>query len=275
MKFKLFETISSYIKNPKNKVLVISDPDTSVARKLVEKYCKKYGLKKSYDLQGVSFEKIQIPYPISDNTKHLFAEGDILISDFVSEWSKDRFDEIMDEALKCRQELKKPLIVIGWFNEADINKYVEEGKVIADTVNYDVWMQWAKMPNENGESNIHPWVTSFLEKHPDYWLALTDGGYPLGWKGVSGVLSRVEKDVEMYNDPDNFVYSNGEPLTNREKNKIERYKQRGKLPIELRAYAKIIGDKYVMDIEMIAVPQVGTLMAKYFAEYVQELKNTN
>ena len=270
MKFKLFETISSYIKNPENKVLVINDPDTDVPFRFVENHCKNAHLKPFFDFHIVYEEQMQK----TNDTTRLFAESDVLIPFFPDGCSKYGFEEIIIGAMKWQQELKKPLIVIGWFNEADINKYVEEGKVIADTVNYDVWMQWAKMPNENGKTNIHPWVISFLEKHPDYWL-LTDGGYPLGWKRVSGVLSRVEKDVEMYNDPDNFVYSNGEPLTNREKNKIERYKQRGKLPIELRAYAKIIGDKYVMDIEMIAVPQVGTLMAKYFAEYVQELKNTN
>lgn len=273
MKFKLVETISSYIKNPNNKVLVISDPDTGITKNLVEKYCEESRLKKTYDLQADSFDSIQIPHP--DNTKRFFVEGDVLVSDFVEEWSKERCNEILEKALKLQQEQNKPLIVIGWFDEADINKYVEEGKVIADTVNYDVWMQWAKMPNENGESNIHPWVTSFLEKHPDYWLALTDGGYPLGWKGVSSVLARVEKDVEMYNDPENFRYPNGEPLSNREKKKIERYKSRNEIPITLRQYAIIRGDKCVLDIRNIAAVQVGTLMAKYFAEYVQELKNTN
>jgi len=273
MEFKIFETISSYIRNPENKVLVINDPDTNVPFRFVENFCKNAHLKHFFDYHNE--DQIQIPWPASNNTTRLFAESDVLIPYFPDGCSKDGFEEIIIGAMKWQQELKKPLIVIGWFDEADINKYVEEGKVIADTVNYDVWMQWAKMSNENGKSNIHPWVISFLEKHPDYWLALTDGGYPLGWKGVSGVLARVEKDVDMYNDPDNFVYPNGEPLTNREKNKIERYKQRGELPIELGAYAKIIGDKYVMDIEMIAGPQVGTLMAKYFAEYVQEMKNTN
>lgn len=233
MKFKLLETISSYIKNPENKVLVISDPDTSVARKLVEKYCKKYGLKKSYDLQGVSFEKIQIPYSISDNTKRLFAEGDILISDFVSEWSKDRFDEIMDEALKCRQELKKPLILIGWFDENQVNKFVEEGKVIADTVNYDVWMQWAKKPNEKGKSNIHSWVISFLEKHPEYWFIQTNNViqiHPMTWNGVSASLLNLRE------------------LDEKEELTIDKIRQ-------------------------IAAPHIGHPMADIFAEYVQELKN--
>ena len=273
MKFKLFETISSYIKNPENKVLVINDPDTDVPFRFVENYCKNAHLKPFFDFHVEN--QIQIPWPVSNDTTRLFAESDVLIPFFPDGCSKDGFEEIIIGAMKWQQELKKPLIVIGWFDEADINKYVEEGKVIADTVNYDVWMQWAKMPNENGKTNIHPWVISFLEKHPDYWLALTDGGYPLGWKGVSGELASVEKDVEMYNNPDNFVYPNGKPLSNMDKKKMILFKQQGELPIELGAYAKIIGDKYVMDIEMIAAPIVGTLMAKYFAEYVQELKNTN
>lgn len=275
MKFKLFETISSYIKNPENKVLVINDPDTDVPFRFVENHCKNAHLKPFFDIHRGYEEQIQISWQKINDTTRLFAENDVLIPFFPGGCSKDGFEKIIIGAMKWQQELKKPLIVIGWFNEADINKYVEEGKVIADTVNYDVWMQWAKMPNENGESNIHPWVTSFLEKHPDYWLTLTDGGYPLGWKGVSSVLARVEKDVEMYNDPENFRYPNGEPLSYREKKKIERYKSRNEIPITLSQYAIIIGDKCVLDIRNIAAVQVGTLMAKYFAEYVQELKNTN
>lgn len=206
MKFKLFETISSYIKNPENKVLVINDPDTDVPFRFVENHCKNANLKPFFDFHKGYEEQIQIPWQKNNDTTRLFAESDVLIPFFPDGCSKDGFEEIIIGAMKWQQELKKPLIVIGWFNEADINKYVEEGKVIADTVNYDVWMQWAKMPNEKvkGQSNIHPWVISFLEKHPDYWLALTDGGYPLGWKGVSGVLARVEKHAERYNNPEDI-----------------------------------------------------------------------
>lgn len=275
MEFKLFETISSYIKNPENKVLVINDPDTDVPFRFVENYCKNAHLKHFFDFHIGYEDQIQIPWPVSNDTTRLFAESDVLIPFFPDGCSKDGFEEIIIVTMKWQQELKKPLIVIGWFDEAVINKYVEEGKVIADTVNYDVWMQWAKMPNEKGESNIHPWVISFLENHPDYWLAQTDGGHPLGWKGVSGELTRVEKDVDKYNDPDNFVSPNGEPLSKMDKMKMIHFKRNGELPIELTACAKIVGDKYVMDIEMIAALRVGTLMAKYFAEYVQELKNTN
>lgn len=232
MDFKYLETtISSYIKDPANKVLVVSDPDTDVSIKVVEKYCK------DVVANVISYlgEEIKIPSYDSEFGIKSFYENDVLLINFPNKSSASRFDDIMKVALRKQQEQKKPLIVVGWFNNDDVQKYVSLDKAVAIEVNYQVWMQWAKMTNEKGKTNIHPWVISFLEEHPEYWMMPPTSVvqvHPLTWRGVSANLARVTTPRDG----------------------------------QLDSYDK-------EDIKKIAALEVGVPMADIFAEYVQKLKN--
>jgi hypothetical protein len=127
------------------------------------------------------------------------------------------------------------------------------------------WIKWARSINPNtGKPNIEiDWIIQLLDGPDDdeqknkLWLDLNDidpitgenlsakgkkgtrftgGANPASWTAVSQKLAYINMFKDMYNDPEGFRYPNGEPLTDREKKKIIRYKQKGELPMEIRGY---------------------------------------
>lgn len=131
------------------------------------------------------------------------------------------------------------------------------------------WLKWAKSINPNtGKPNIEiEWIIQLLGGDTDevndaddaknkLWLDLNDinpisgenlqkntkgqrftgGANPASWTAVSQKLAYINMFKEMYNDPENFRYPNGEPLSDREKKKIERYKQKNEIPPQIRGW---------------------------------------
>lgn len=125
------------------------------------------------------------------------------------------------------------------------------------------WIEWAKSINPNtGKPNIEiEWIIQLLDGPDDdeqknkLWLDLNDidpitgenlsgkgkkgirftgGANPASWTAVSQKLAYVNMFKEMYNDPEGFRYPNGEPLSNMEKKKMIRFKQRGEIPPQIR-----------------------------------------
>lgn len=168
------------------------------------------------------------------------------------------------------------------------------------------WITWAKSINPNtGRPNIEiDWIIQLLdgpdedEQKNKLWLNLNDidpisganlaksgrskgsrftgGANPASWTAVSQKLAYINMFKEMYNDPENFRYPNGEPLSYREKKKIERYKSRNEVPKKIRAYISDDGlrggkldTKNFNDIRLVVQSIIGT--DKYIMDAIEEL----
>lgn len=149
-----------------------------------------------------------------------------------------------------------------------------------EEIKFDDWLKWAKEKKQDGQYNIHPLVTSFIERAPGYLTIGKLGTFFIidarTWEAVSDSINAMIKEKEKWIDPEGW--EDIDPAGNIVKlddATIRRYtwmKQNHRKPKTWNNPDDIYD---IIDIDHIVAGYMGISMSYLFATFVVEIKKRN
>lgn len=223
--------INGYITNPDDRLLVILDNDSDIARDAVKKCCNAAGLKLACDSHYSSNQ------PIPTRNSPYFMDADVLMEHYIALLADlSNFDGVIEKALQFKDTNKKAVIVIGGFNVSKDSTWKDNERIIILDINsFDFWLNWAKSTEQHNRPNVHPLITNFLEQHPE-WLEPCPGKGPknvttrLKWKHISDDIVDLIDIKSMYKNPEIYKDAQGRMLDDTTKRMLMRQLASGRVP---------------------------------------------